>query len=73
MTSPCFGCHERRVIYTDEGKAVSCHSVCQRHADYLAANERVKKKKMERSMADCFSYEMAERVRKSTRFYKKNK
>lgn len=73
MTSPCFGCKERRVIYTDEGKAVSCHSICQRHADFLRENERLKKKKAERSMADGFSRDMAERVRKSIGFYKKNK
>ena len=71
--SPCFGCTERYVHYTDEGKAISCHSICQRHADFLAANERVRKKKMERAMADCFAHDSAERVRKSTRFYKKNK
>lgn len=71
--SPCFGCTERYVHYTDEGKAVSCHSVCQRHADYLSSLALVRKKKTERAQADCFYHDMAERVRKSTRFYKKNK
>lgn len=73
MKSPCFGCKERRVICTCEGKAVSCHSICQRYADFLRENERLKKKRAERSMAVGFSHDMAERVRKSIGFYKKNK
>lgn len=71
--TPCFGCKDRYVRYDDDGKAHTCHSTCPRHAKQLEKNEITKKRKHEINAQNGVAHDSAERIRKKTGFYKKNK
>jgi hypothetical protein len=41
--APCKGCQERQI---------GCHGKCEKYAEYIKANETIKKRKMERLEAE---------------------
>lgn len=50
MTSPCKNCKDRTVTH-QEGQVMTCHSTCERYAEYVKEREVIRKARQDENNA----------------------